>query len=230
MKESIEEMAKTYVKSIKSIQENGPYLIGGHSFGGYIAFEIARQMELEGEAVETVFIFDSVEPGYIKCDDFNEELMVSKIFDYFDKLHNIEIQYDMSKIISLREDDRWIFLHDLLKKYNISFSIDMIKGKYNVIKSASTNMVHYNPRSKLKDINIILCKAKDNIQRFQDKDQNQVIDNSLNEVDYGWSKHAVKDIQTYEITGDHNSLLNYPNVEEIADVIMNLVMKKELVY
>lgn len=40
--ESIPEMAALYVDAIRAKQPNGPYLIGGYSFGGLVALEMAR--------------------------------------------------------------------------------------------------------------------------------------------------------------------------------------------
>lgn len=40
--ESIEEMATLYIQAIRARQPNGPYLIGGYSFGGLVALEMAR--------------------------------------------------------------------------------------------------------------------------------------------------------------------------------------------
>lgn len=46
---SIEELAARYIGEIKMIQPTGPYLLGGASFGGVTAFEMARQLQAQGE-------------------------------------------------------------------------------------------------------------------------------------------------------------------------------------
>jgi len=56
--ESLEVMAFTYLQEIKRIQPKGPYLLGGYSFGATIAFELARQLILNNETVEQVFLID----------------------------------------------------------------------------------------------------------------------------------------------------------------------------
>ena len=38
---SVEDIAYHYVQAIQTVQPAGPYLLGGHSFGGHIAFEMA---------------------------------------------------------------------------------------------------------------------------------------------------------------------------------------------
>ncbi|WP_276373759.1 amino acid adenylation domain-containing protein [Archangium gephyra] len=56
---SVEEMAAHYVESIRSVQPSGPYLLGGWSMGGVIAYEMAHQLRQRGEEVELVALIDS---------------------------------------------------------------------------------------------------------------------------------------------------------------------------
>ena len=59
---SIEEMAAAYVKTVRAEQPEGPYLLGGMCAGGLIAFEMARQLQAAGQAVERVIMMDSATP------------------------------------------------------------------------------------------------------------------------------------------------------------------------
>jgi thioesterase domain-containing protein len=56
---SVEEMASHYISEIKTINPEGPYALGGFSFGGIIAFEMAKQLKAEGKKVKIVALFDS---------------------------------------------------------------------------------------------------------------------------------------------------------------------------
>ncbi|HEX6039914.1 amino acid adenylation domain-containing protein [Longimicrobium sp.] len=60
---SIEEMAARYVEAIRRVRPRGPYLLGGWSFGGFVAFEMARQLAAQGEAVPLVTMIDTRGPG-----------------------------------------------------------------------------------------------------------------------------------------------------------------------
>ena len=60
--ESVEEIARANVAEIYSVQAKGPYRIVGHSFGGWIVFEMARQMVGSGHEVTIVFL-DSFAPN-----------------------------------------------------------------------------------------------------------------------------------------------------------------------
>jgi thioesterase domain-containing protein len=52
--ESIEALASKYVEAIKTREPKGPYHLGGWSFGGIVAFEMARQ--LRGEVCSLVLL------------------------------------------------------------------------------------------------------------------------------------------------------------------------------
>ncbi len=57
--ESIPEMARYYIKLIKSIQPNGPYDLGGFCLGGIISYEITRQLQSQQEQVSSMIMIDS---------------------------------------------------------------------------------------------------------------------------------------------------------------------------
>ncbi len=58
----IEEMAACYVEAIRKVQPEGPYLLGGWSFGGAVAFEIARQLAEQGERIACLCLLDTNAP------------------------------------------------------------------------------------------------------------------------------------------------------------------------
>ncbi len=59
---SIPEMAERYIQEIRRIQPEGPYRIGGYSFGGLVAYEMAQQLEAQGVETALLALFDTY-PG-----------------------------------------------------------------------------------------------------------------------------------------------------------------------
>jgi thioesterase domain-containing protein/acyl carrier protein len=55
----VEDMAAHYVKAIREAQPEDPYCIGGFSFGGTVAFEMARQLSAAGQKVSLVVLMDT---------------------------------------------------------------------------------------------------------------------------------------------------------------------------
>lgn len=61
--QTIEEMADCYIEAIKVIQPNGPYIIGGASGGGLIAYEIGQKLLKAGERIGVLFFLDTFHPA-----------------------------------------------------------------------------------------------------------------------------------------------------------------------
>src|ERR1700752_1733784 len=60
----VEEMAAHYISEIRTIQPTGPFYIGGASFGGTAAYEMANQLRAQGDEVALLALFDTTAPGY----------------------------------------------------------------------------------------------------------------------------------------------------------------------
>lgn len=56
---SVREMATDYIGHMRRVQPTGPYAVGGYSFGGLVAYEIAQQLSRAGETVELVTLIDT---------------------------------------------------------------------------------------------------------------------------------------------------------------------------
>jgi len=54
----VEDMADFYIKTLQEFQPEGPYKIGGYSFGGVVAFEMAQQLVARGEEVSLLALLD----------------------------------------------------------------------------------------------------------------------------------------------------------------------------
>ncbi len=59
---SVAEMAESYLREIRRVQPEGPYRIGGYSFGGLVAYEMAQQLRAQDQDVSLLALFDTY-PG-----------------------------------------------------------------------------------------------------------------------------------------------------------------------
>jgi len=62
----VEDMAAHYIKEIRTFQPEGPYMLAGISFGGIVAFEMARQLQTFHQNVSLLALLDTIAPGSIK--------------------------------------------------------------------------------------------------------------------------------------------------------------------
>jgi amino acid adenylation domain-containing protein len=56
--DTIEKMAARYIEALRAVQPQGPYRIGGYCYGGFVAFEMASQLQRRGEQVGLLAIFE----------------------------------------------------------------------------------------------------------------------------------------------------------------------------
>ncbi len=61
---SIPEMARHYVQEIRTLQLAGPYFLGGFCMGARIAFEMAQQLQAQGQDVALLALLDAYAPGF----------------------------------------------------------------------------------------------------------------------------------------------------------------------
>jgi acyl-coenzyme A synthetase/AMP-(fatty) acid ligase/thioesterase domain-containing protein/acyl carrier protein len=55
---TVERVAARFVRALQDVQPNGPYLIGGYSFGTVTAFEMAHRLRADGEQVALLVLLD----------------------------------------------------------------------------------------------------------------------------------------------------------------------------
>jgi thioesterase domain-containing protein/aryl carrier-like protein len=56
-------LADHYIAEMRTVQPTGPYCLGGISWGGMVAFEVAQQLVAQGEQVSLLALFDTIRPG-----------------------------------------------------------------------------------------------------------------------------------------------------------------------
>jgi thioesterase domain-containing protein len=80
----VEDMASLYIEAMRTVQPEGPYQVGGWSFGGVVAFEIAQQLHKMGQEVSRLALLDSYVPLLLdknkKIDDVYLVGVLSRVF------------------------------------------------------------------------------------------------------------------------------------------------------
>jgi amino acid adenylation domain-containing protein len=61
--ETIEAMAADRLRAVRAIRPHGPYVLGGHCNGAFVAFEMARQLLQQGEQVPAVVLIEARAPS-----------------------------------------------------------------------------------------------------------------------------------------------------------------------
>jgi acyl transferase domain-containing protein len=102
---TIPAMAKHYISLIQHVQAKGPYYLGGASFGGAVAYEIALQLLNMGEEVKLVFLIDTPGPAYMPKKLNSTEEIIS----YLLKMEKNQ-EIPMKHLASMTEDKKIDYL------------------------------------------------------------------------------------------------------------------------
>ena len=66
LEQDLRAMAQYYVAEMRAVQASGPYWLVGYSFGGSVAYEMARQVLAIGEQIACIFMIDAPAPLYLE--------------------------------------------------------------------------------------------------------------------------------------------------------------------
>lgn len=207
-------MAAYHVKELRAFQPEGPYLLAGGSFGGYLAFEMARQLKKAGQEVPLVLLFD-IDAG--KKSDFlpagmkqlvhaqlKAERMVKRAFELAMADREERNKYfEARKKMQQRNND----IESWLEKHKMTEMIGQESAAYfrRIEESCHDALMQY--KIQPYDGDILLIRAK-----------NGFFNNEYNE-DLGWSNFIQGNVYMEMVNGDHNSIFWEPNVDQLASVV-----------
>ncbi|TDT56794.1 amino acid adenylation domain-containing protein [Enterobacter sp. AG5470] len=140
---TVEETARDYIYAMRQIQPCGPYFVVGHSFGGWIALEIALQLQAQGESVSDLIVIDSRAPGSKQSASHREAIM--KLIDIYNLMLNRTLPVTWEELSPLAPKEQLGYLHQVLVDaglYTNKTPLSALEGVFQVIK-ANLNTSYY---------------------------------------------------------------------------------------
>ncbi len=204
----IEDMAATYLEEISQVVPDGPYLLGGFSGGGLVAFEMAKRLRAAGKDVPVVIMLDTPLPQ-------RPELT------YRDRIamQRIRLQREGVKYIGQWAKNRVSWELELVRRrfHEIDETYSPGEFKYDAIQdafleaAASYQVGTYAGRVLL--YRPALDKAYEVAPgRFMNSSRELVLE------DQGWSPY-VAEIEVREVPGDHDHMVLEPEVRVLASLM-----------
>ncbi|KFZ06097.1 hypothetical protein V501_07759 [Pseudogymnoascus sp. VKM F-4519 (FW-2642)] len=95
---SIQEMATIFIRTIRRIQPQGPYLIGGWSAGSMYAYEVAHRLTTQGESILALVILDMRAPSLIPT-----SIVTTDFVDKLGTFEGINRARDLPEDLSVKE-------------------------------------------------------------------------------------------------------------------------------
>jgi amino acid adenylation domain-containing protein len=192
----IEDMAAHYLSEIRAVQPAGPYWLGGQSFGGLAAFEMACQLQKRGEKVAGLLILDTYAPG---CDCSTSvlrrrALRLSRWLDF----HRVNL-----RMMTARQKPAYLLERLTLLLVNIGvYPSKNLKGIINIYRAHARARHAYSPQVYPGRITLFRA-SRQPLAGTADPQS-------------GWGKLAAQGVEVHEVPGSHSSIIVEPHVRTLA--------------
>jgi len=199
----IEDMAACYIEAIRSVQPEGPYLLGGWSMGGEIAFEMAQQLHAVGQTVALLALLDARIPSTddnVGDENFEATLLadVVRYFglskDFGDSLALIPHDELLARV--LEQGKRSGLIPADIEASQAHRLIELCKSDFR----ASRNYVLHRYPGR-----VTLFKASEDLSEHD-------LDPTL-----GWNDWADGGVDVQVVPGNHATMVYKPNVATLAE-------------
>ncbi|MFP2907916.1 non-ribosomal peptide synthetase, partial [Pyxidicoccus sp. 3LFB2] len=200
--ETVEALAACYVEALRGVQPSGPYRLGGWSLGGMVAFEMARQLEQQGERVEQLFLIDAYAFDQRPPEGAGESWLAARFVEFTARLVGLPLPEQGAE--SLPSGDA--LLHWLLDAGRSAgvlargVGLEQLRALYRVFESNLRALLRYEPGAYGGHLTLVRASGT-HVPTGEDG---------------GWAAHAAGGVEVHELSGDHHSLLRAPAVEALA--------------
>ncbi len=214
---NMELMAEHHVEEILKFQPEGPYVIAGGSFGGYLAYEIARQLRARNKDISFLCLLDLDAGSELEFMSYGKRKLVGAQL-FAQRFVKRAIQFISSNkkqrkeyLEALRKNRINKEPHDELEswldKHNMAEMIGEESASYFRIVEEACYEALKGYKIKPYDGNVLIVRAKDGYY------------NNTYAHDLGWSHFVSGKIDVKIAPGDHNSIFWEPFVYDLAKII-----------
>ncbi|MFJ5304849.1 acyltransferase domain-containing protein [Streptomyces sp. NPDC088350] len=201
---TVSEKARRYVEAITAAQPNGPCVLAGWSFGGFVAQETARQLTAAGREVDLVALIDSVRP-LPRPDSIRTHL--TGFAQHIADTYGVQLPLPYGDLVAM-DDDR----------ERIDLVLDVLRGAVRVPPAALEHQ-----RASYLDLRIGEAhrpgryEGRVVLYRATEPAPHTVRDPAYERDDdaLGWDEVCPR-LTVVPVAGHHLSLLDPPHVDEIA--------------
>ncbi|HEY0736992.1 MAG TPA: amino acid adenylation domain-containing protein, partial [Herpetosiphonaceae bacterium] len=209
---TIEALAARYIDELKQLRPQGPYRLGGWSFGGIVAFEMAQQLSAHGDEVEQLVLLDTYLPEpqrQLTADD--AQLLLSFCRDVARSLGK-QFPITYADLAALEPESRLAYAFDRARELRLipaDLSAAYLQMLFDVYRTHLKLLQAYVPRSY--SGSVMLFRADEQLANGIDAAE-------------GWAAYLTGRFVCRETPGDHYSLLQASNGAALAEA-MNDVLR-----
>ncbi|ARV58849.1 hypothetical protein BZZ01_09565 [Nostocales cyanobacterium HT-58-2] len=213
--QSIEEIACHYIEAIQTVQPVGPYFLGGHSLGGKVAFEMAQQLQRQGQSVACVAILDTAAPipelnPKVDVSNWDNARWICEIAVLVEELFGENLQVSYEALASLTSEKQLNYFKQQLEMAGIlppHADIKLVRGFLEVFRTQC--QLDYVPHNTF-PIPITLFRAEE-VSSQQENSPHLFQDPAR-----GWNQFSDGEVEIHTVPGNHISMMSEPHVKVLA--------------
>jgi surfactin family lipopeptide synthetase A/fengycin family lipopeptide synthetase D len=223
---TIEEIASDYIKKIKGIQASGPYYISGWSLGGTIVFEIAWQMEQNGDKIKFLGIYDTMplEKGLRLPSSFEEKKFTLRT--EYELIERILPEYRLPEKHKVRSVmDLWDHIMGDLTKISNDLAIKerLYNNYFGGLRINMQDYMRLTLAEILENLNLRRELLSSDL-RYEEKGEINtpinyfIADKEKQVYEKAWSNYSSETVRFYHIDADHFSMFD-EDAEKLAGAV-----------
>ncbi|MDB9429192.1 amino acid adenylation domain-containing protein [Microcystis aeruginosa CS-555/01A07] len=217
----IPDLAAYYIKAIQTIKPIGPYFLGGHSFGGLVALEMAQQLQKQGHEIAFLVLMDTPAPiRGNKTEVIDDATWLVKRAKVLERFFGIKIGVNEIEINSLTPQAQFSYFLAKLRQANLippDAGENMIHSLLAVQKASHQALIDYVP--SIYQGKITLLRATDRLI----EDAQGVYADCFCKSDLGWCELTTEPVEQYNVPGDHITMLTEPYVKALASQLKTII-------
>jgi amino acid adenylation domain-containing protein len=217
---SIEEMSALYIEAIQQLKPAGPYILGGHSLGSHIAFEMALQLRRKGFEVSLLVVLDSAPPVFGKHKEeqentINETKLLAAAVKTVERFTNQNLSLTEESLAAMTREDQFKEIMERLRAIHFVASdtdLSYVNGLLRVARAGFLALQRYQPAT-WDAPPIALFRASDlNLEDYP----RQYL-HYFQHPTYTWDQIFPGQVESVVVPGDHITMLRQPNVDVLAE-------------
>jgi len=223
----VEDMASYYIQAIQTIQPQGPYLLGGHSFGGHVAFEMAQQLRKQEQKVALLAILDAkalVPSNKRRRVDWDDTRWLVELANSIGNVLGKDLAVSYEILQPLTWEEQLEYFKEQFVRNNLlppGVKVKQIRGYLQVYKV--NVLTKYMPQDIYPDQITLFCVNE--AHPAENVASNELSEILPEDMTQGWDQLSAKPVEVHVVPGNHLRMIFMPHVVVLAEQLKDCLEK-----
>jgi amino acid adenylation domain-containing protein/non-ribosomal peptide synthase protein (TIGR01720 family) len=210
----LEEMARYYLAAVRAAQPEGPYHLAGWSFGGRVAFEMARHLTAAGQTVALLALLDSAAPaGKAEAREFSDlSLLLANVAG------EVGLTVSAAELSALPEEGQLGHLVDLAVRAGLvvdrNAGITYLRRRVAVYRGNLIAASRHTPEPYRGPVTYFRAAG-----RPESPEVGATGPDPAGDPAGGWARYCALGIDIENVPGDHRTMMREPHVAVLAGLL-----------